>query len=91
MYPCSSRHIRIVYAPATSDTALVHEVFRKLVASYTNGAAVGEVLINGFIAAGDAVGVVIAEVGWFGLDALPPLAFDHARILALATERVRPG
>lgn len=26
-----------------------------------------------------------AEVGWFALDALPPLAFDHDRIIARAT------
>jgi 8-oxo-dGTP diphosphatase len=25
-----------------------------------------------------------AEVGWFALDALPPLAFDHDRIIARA-------
>ncbi len=27
-------------------------------------------------------------VGWFGLDALPPLAFDHAEIVALAHQRL---
>lgn len=29
------------------------------------------------------------EAGWFALDALPPLAFDHARIVACAVERLR--
>jgi 8-oxo-dGTP diphosphatase len=29
-----------------------------------------------------------AEVGWFALDALPPLAFDHERILAIARTHV---
>jgi len=29
-----------------------------------------------------------AEVRWFGLDELPPLAFDHALILKLAQERL---
>jgi len=29
-----------------------------------------------------------ADVGWFGLSALPPLAFDHAEILAHAARRV---
>jgi 8-oxo-dGTP diphosphatase len=30
-----------------------------------------------------------AEVGWFPLDHLPPLAFDHGRILAMAYQKVR--
>jgi 8-oxo-dGTP diphosphatase len=30
-----------------------------------------------------------AEVGWCRLDQLPPLAFDHAEILAYARERLR--
>jgi len=29
-----------------------------------------------------------AEVGWFSLDAPPPLAFDHAEILKLVRDRV---
>jgi 8-oxo-dGTP diphosphatase len=29
-----------------------------------------------------------AEVGWFPLDELPPLAFDHDKILALARKRL---
>jgi 8-oxo-dGTP diphosphatase len=29
------------------------------------------------------------EAGWFALDALPTLAFDHARIVACAVERLR--
>jgi 8-oxo-dGTP diphosphatase len=29
-----------------------------------------------------------AEVGWFGLDKLPPLAFDHAKILRLSKQRL---
>jgi 8-oxo-dGTP diphosphatase len=28
-----------------------------------------------------------AEVGWFALDKLPPLAFDHARILEMVRKR----
>jgi len=29
-----------------------------------------------------------AEAGWFGLDALPPLAFDHAEVLARVRARI---
>ena len=29
-----------------------------------------------------------AEVGWFAVDALPPLAFDHAHIVERARERI---
>ena len=29
------------------------------------------------------------EVAWFPLDELPPLAFDHDKILALARSRLR--
>ncbi|SRR5712691_1188654 len=53
-------------APTTGDIKLGTEVFRKQVTSYTNGASHGEILINGYIAPSDAVGVVIAEVGYFG-------------------------
>ncbi len=52
-------------APAIGDTKLGAEVFRKAVTSYTNGTT-GEVIFSGYIAPGDAVGVAIAEVGWFG-------------------------
>jgi 8-oxo-dGTP diphosphatase len=30
-----------------------------------------------------------SEARWFALDALPPLAFDHEQVLALARERMR--
>lgn len=53
-------------APTTGDTQLVAEVFRKRVSSYTNGSSTGEVHIDLYLAPGDAVGVVIAEVGFFG-------------------------
>lgn len=52
--------------PSASQTKLDAEVFRKAIASYTNGANTGEILVNGIIGAGDAVGVVIAEVAFFG-------------------------
>jgi 8-oxo-dGTP diphosphatase len=29
-----------------------------------------------------------AEVGWFSLDRLPPMAFDHERILTMARQRL---
>ncbi len=53
-------------APTTGDTKLAAEVFRKRVSSYTNGTNPGEVHIDLYLAPGDAVGVVIAEVGFFG-------------------------
>src|SRR5579863_6489657 len=52
-------------APAVTDHTLGAEVFRKAVTSYANGAAVGELLVTGFLAAGDAVGVNIQEVALF--------------------------
>lgn len=53
-------------APAVTDTKLGAEVFRKKVSSVTNGAAVGEALVNLYLSPSDAVGVVIAEVGFIG-------------------------
>src|SRR5260221_13600364 len=52
-------------APTTGDTKLAAEVFRKRVSSYTNGTNPGEGHIDLYLAPGDAVGVVIAEVGFF--------------------------
>jgi len=53
-------------APTVSDTKLQAEVFRKKISSYTNGTNPGEVIISLYVAPGDAVGVVIAEVAFFG-------------------------
>lgn len=52
--------------PAATDTQLGSEVFRKPVSSFTNGASVGEVLVNAYIASNEAVGQSIAEIGFFG-------------------------
>jgi hypothetical protein len=52
-------------APAASDTKLGNEVFRKAVTSYTNGLT-GEILVTGYFSSTDAVGVNIAEIGFFG-------------------------
>jgi len=52
-------------APSAGDTALKAEAFRKAVTSYTNGST-GEILVNMYLSPADAVGLVIAEVGFFG-------------------------
>jgi hypothetical protein len=52
-------------APAATDTQLGAEVFRKVMTTDAAGAAAGEGLFTLYLAPGDAVGVVIAEVGWF--------------------------
>lgn len=52
-------------APAVTDTQLGAEVFRKPITNFTNGASVGESLINMYLAPGDAVGDVVGEIGWF--------------------------
>ena len=53
-------------APTAADHTLGAETFRKAVSSYTNGASNGEILINMYLAPGDAVGNNIQEVGFFG-------------------------
>ena len=53
-------------APTAGDTKLAAEVFRKKISSYTNGTNPGEVHIDLYLAPGDAVGIAIAEVGFFG-------------------------
>lgn len=53
-------------APSVSDTQLGNEVFRKATTSYTNGGSPGEILIDLYLAPGDAVGDNIQEVGFFG-------------------------
>jgi len=52
--------------PTASQTKLDAEVYRNAIASYTDGASVGEILVNGIIPAGAAVGTAIAEVAFFG-------------------------
>jgi len=53
-------------APQVTDHTLGNETFRKAVTSYTNGASHGEILINMYLAPGDAVGNNIQEIGFFG-------------------------
>src|SRR5438094_211769 len=51
--------------PAATDTKLVSEVYRKAVSSRANGTN-GELITSLYLGAGDANGIVIAEVGIFG-------------------------
>lgn len=53
-------------APASSDTKLGNETFRKKVTSYANGGSAGEILVNMYLAPGDSIGSNIQEVGFFG-------------------------
>ncbi len=55
--------------PTANDTRLGSEIFRKAVTSYTNGASIGEILINMYLAPGETVGTGIQEVGFFGANA----------------------
>jgi len=51
-------------APDVGQTALIAEVFRKAVTSYTNGGT-GEILINMYLSPSDLVGISVQEVGFF--------------------------
>lgn len=51
--------------PSSSQTTLDAEVYRKAITSYTVGST-GQIYINVYLAAGEAVGVAIGEVGIFG-------------------------
>ncbi len=53
-------------APAVTNTKLGAEAFRKAISTYTNGANPGEIIFSGYISQTDAVGINVAEVGWFG-------------------------
>jgi|SRR6185312_6713 len=53
-------------SPTASDTKLGAEVFRKKVSTYANGSSPGEIIVSGQLAGGDAVGVNIAEVAFWG-------------------------
>ena len=52
-------------APAVTDTKLGNETFRKKIVNWTNGASVGEALVNGYLNSNDAVGLNLQEVGFF--------------------------
>jgi hypothetical protein len=61
-------------APTVNDVQLGNEVFRKAVTSWTNGANPGEILIDMYLAPGDAIGDNIQEVGFFGGSSANPSA-----------------
>lgn len=52
-------------APATGDTQLGSEFFRKAITSYTPGST-GDILVTLYLSQSDAVGQDIEEVGIFG-------------------------
>jgi len=52
-------------ATTAGQTTLVNEQFRKIISSFSNGASVGEGLINCFVSDSDAVGLDIEEIGVF--------------------------
>lgn len=52
-------------APSASDTQLHAEVFRKAITASEAGAAAGEGIFTLYLAPQEAIGVAIAEVGWF--------------------------
>lgn len=51
--------------PTATQTTLDNEQFRKKVTSFTNGASIGEALINCFLSDSDAVGLDIEEAAVF--------------------------
>lgn len=51
--------------PTAADTALVSEAYRKAITTYANGASPGASVISAYIGPEEAVGVNIAEVGFF--------------------------
>ena len=52
-------------APSASDTQLGAEVFRKVITVSEAGAGAGEGIFTLYLSPQEAVGVAIAEVGWF--------------------------
>jgi hypothetical protein len=55
-------------SPSSSDTTLGAEVFRKALTAGDDGVSTGESIFTLYLSPQDAVGVAIAEVGWFGGD-----------------------
>jgi hypothetical protein len=52
-------------APSIAQTKLLAEAFRKAITTYANGASPGASVISAYVGPDEAVGVNIAEVGWF--------------------------
>lgn len=77
--------------PIATQTKLDAEVFRKAIASWTNGASVGEILVNGYIGPADALSVVIAEVAIFGGSSAGPTANSGIMIARALWSHTRPS
>jgi hypothetical protein len=54
--------------PAATDTKLGNELLRKAITGYANGANAGEVIVSGYLGAGELVGADIEEIGIFAGD-----------------------
>ncbi len=63
-----------------ADHALHSPQYRRAVTSFTNGGAVGEIIISVYVPGGDAVGLNVQELGIFGGNAATSLVSSGVMI-----------